>query len=64
MDLIMVSKILVGMSPNNINLLQFEIQNHLQKPLEYQCIKTHSRGKKFKILTISVAIFSSSKGFN
>ena len=56
----MVSKIWVGTSTNhanNVNLLHFNIQGHLQKQyFKCQCITIHFEEKKSKICFISVAI--------
>ena len=43
----MVSKVWVGMSTTNVHLLQFKIQSHFQKNVDFECryIRTHSEGK-------------------
>ena len=57
MDPIVVSKIWVGMSTNNIDLLQFKSQGHLQnEDFECRSIEPHFEETKSKIFAISVAI--------
>ena len=57
MDNNMVGKIWVEMSTTNIHLLQFKIQNHLQKwDFECQNVRSHSKENPSKISNITFAI--------
>ena len=68
MDPIVVSKIWVGMSANNINLLQLKIQGHMsKKELWIPVYQTHFEEKSLKFVTFQSPVcffFFSSKYLN
>ena len=51
---IIVSKIWVGVSTNNINLLLF--RSLTKRDFEYRCFRTHFEGNELKMFNITVII--------